>query len=125
MNQLFVPYHLAVKLREKKFLEECLAWWPLDVRLDEPHIGKGTIQGKWSVLSPLYQQVFDWFRTKHNILANVYSNASGYLYEWHDAIGGTHRGDSGYSGPNDSGCWNTYEEARIALIERILKLIQS
>ena len=75
---------------------------------------------------PLLQQVFQWLRIKHNILANVYSNASGYLYEWHDAEGGTHRGDSGFKGYNDGGCWDYYEEAEIEclrfLIDKIAKM---
>jgi len=72
----------------------------------------------------LYQQAFRFFREKYNILANVYSNASGYLFEWHDSIGGTHRGWSDYEGPNDSGVWDTYEEAETKCLDKLIQIVK-
>lgn len=66
---------------------------------------------------------FRWFREKYNTLATIYSNASGYLYEWHDAIGGTQRGWSEYEGPNDSGVWDTYEEAELECLKRLIEIV--
>ena len=68
--------------------------------------------------------VLRWFREKYNILATIYSNASGYLYEWHDAVGGTHRGWSEYEGPNDSGVWDTYEEAELACLIKLIEIVK-
>ena len=66
--------------------------------------------------------VLRWFREKYNILATIYSNASGYLYEWHDAVGGTHRGWSEYEGPNDGGVWDTYQEAELACLIKLIEI---
>lgn len=75
-----------------------------------------------NVATPLWQQVFDWLREKHNIVIILYANASGHLWETHKAIGGTFIDWSDYSGPNDSGCWDKYEDVRE---EAILKAIES
>lgn len=57
------------------------------------------------------------------MLANVYSNASGFLFEYHDTIGGTHRLDSGFTGDCElSGTFTTYEEAENACIDKLIEL---
>ena len=76
------------------------------------------------VCAPLYQQAFRWFREEYNMLATVYSNASGFLYECHDSIGGTHRGWSDYNGPNDSGVWDTYEEAELECLKKLIEIVK-
>lgn len=74
---------------------------------------------------PTYSQAFRWFRERKNILATIYSNASGYLYEWSDSIGGTHRGWSEYEGPNNGGVWDTYEEAELACLKKIIEIAKN
>jgi len=72
----------------------------------------------------LWQQALRWFRTEHNMLGNVYSNASGYLWEWHDDKGGTHREESGFDGDCEhSGTFTSYERAEQAMIERFIAVI--
>lgn len=115
MNKQFVTYEIALKLKELGFNELCLAQYfikscNLITEKDFSVVYDNMLN------APLWQQVIDWFRVKYNVLIIVYSNASGYLFEFSDAEGGTHRYDSGYSGTNDSGCWDTFEEARTASI---------
>jgi hypothetical protein len=75
------------------------------------------------IAAPTKSQVFRWFREKHNMLANVYSNASGFLFEYHDTIGGTHRLDSGFTGDCElSGTFTTYEKAEDACIDQLILL---
>ena len=131
MNKEFVPYELAVKLKELGFDEPCGNIYDnkKELRrslLEYPIINSknGFHESSGIITAPLYQQAFRWFREKYNILATIYSNASGYLYEWHDAVGGTHRGWSEYEGPNDSGVWNTYEEAELACLNKLIEIVQ-
>ena len=78
-----------------------------------------------TIYSLITQSVLQkWLRENYNNLIAVYSNASGYCWEHMDANGGTHRKDSEYSGPNDSGCWDTYEEALEIGLQEALKLIK-
>jgi hypothetical protein len=119
MNKEFIPYKQAAALKELGFDEPCFGEYYTkdgDIRkLDINEIGD----------APLYQQAFRWFREKYNILATVYSNASGYLYEWSDNVGGTNRGWSDYEGPNDSGVWDTYEEAELACLNRLIEIVKA
>ena len=121
MNKEFIPYEQALELKQLGFDEICAGYY------DEPNLicytqvkQSNLINGE--IAAPLYQQAFRFFREKYNILATIYSNASGYLYEWHDAVGGTHRGWSEYNGPNDGGVWDTYEEAEHACLLKLIEL---
>jgi hypothetical protein len=132
MKEQFCTYEISLKLKELGFNEECFCFYTDSKQLRYNFIldsenPKLIPNSKINVLNycaaPLWQQVIDWFREKHNKIITVYSNASGYLWETHDAIGGTQREWSDYSGPNDSGCWDTYEEAREQAILKALELI--
>ena len=80
MKKQFVTYKIALKLKELDFDKECLAWFDenKEIRI-APDVYK-----KWTskpltnlniikvfnidcITAPLYQQVTDWFREKHNI----------------------------------------------------------
>jgi hypothetical protein len=37
----------------------------------------------------------------------------------HDTEGMTHRLDE-YDGPNDGGCWDTYEEAQLRVLKKLI-----
>jgi hypothetical protein len=65
MNKEFVLYELAVKLKEKGFEEDCLAHYTLHGKQLIIRQTEFTYQGV--ILAPLYQQVVDWFETKHNL----------------------------------------------------------
>ena len=121
MKNEFIPYEQALALKELGFDEPCFGWF------DTGYLRVGCfeseyVQGLGDLPAPLYQQAFRWFREKHNILATVYSNASGYLYEWSDNVGGTHRGWSNDEGPNNGGVWDTYEEAELACHKKLIEL---
>ena len=140
----FIPYDRALALKELGFDEPCLnkfytkpnskmfgvdekgRHYPIkNIAKKLYTIGEHfVLKDDNVIIAPLYQQAFRWFREKHNILANVYANASGFLYQWEDAVGGTHRGWSDFEGPNDSGVWDTYEEAELACIDKLIELIK-
>ena len=148
MEKEFVPYEQALELKELGFDEPCMYAWCITLEHRVEYDGKMSLKtdgnpfgqfykgksfnrnyipnkNKIQCSAPLKQQAFRWFREKHNILANVYSNASGFLFEYHDTIGGTHRYDSDITGPNDAGCWDTYEEAELACLIKLIEIIKS
>ena len=134
MFKEFIPYEQALALKELGFDEECLGTYYEEdktfylngVLYSNSYFTKAQelISEHPQITTPLYQQAFRWFREKYNTLATIYSNASGYLYEWHDAIGGTHRGWSEYEGPNDGGVWDTYEEAELACLRKLIEIVK-
>lgn len=75
MKDLFVPFPLALLARTKEFAEPCLAIYSLldpeqDAQLHkhpENCINGASIHPA-AITAPLYQQLVDWFREKHNVL---------------------------------------------------------
>lgn len=125
MKEYFVPYQPSLDMRDMGYNEYFNGWYyRLDGRLFKSDY-EFDFDDARECIAPLYQQALKWFREKHNMLATVYSNASGFLFEWHDTNGGTSRGSSEHDGPNDSGCWDTYEEAQLACIMRLIKAIKN
>lgn len=75
MKEQFVPYEIALKLKEKGFVELCFAFYEADGEFKFNN-GTLTFDGKWVsanknnidyCTAPLYQQVIDWFRVVHKI----------------------------------------------------------
>ena len=64
-----------------------------------------------------------WLRIKHNIHIVVDANASGWYYSLCKADNGTFIYASYESGPNEGGCWDSYEECLNDAIFVALKLI--
>lgn len=132
MKHLFVPYELAVKLKDIGFHELCFGKFLIpeipenQFRFNTEGSPKDYNTGLYGrfISAPLYQQVADWFREKHDLVITVYANASGYCFELHDSAikGGSHRLDSDFSGPNDSGCWDKYYDSVAKAIEEAIKL---
>ena len=91
MENLFIPYEIALQLKQKGFNEECLAcftskttdsnfnqfWfseqiWENSDLHPNPRICKNSDFGnEKSCTAPLYQQVVDFFRDKHSIYIAV------------------------------------------------------
>jgi len=74
MNKLFVPYKIALALKELGFNERCLSRFPkitteYAIR-DNLDVNECLLIGGYKpvdIPGPLYQQVIDWFREKHDI----------------------------------------------------------
>lgn len=92
MKHLFLPYSLALKAKEKRFNEPCFGVYTTHVFKDvyeldlEQYMNfefEDTMNDKFSLDSkccsaPLYQQIVDWLREKHNLHINLAVNQFGY-----------------------------------------------
>ncbi len=69
MNTLFVPYPLALLAKEKGFDEPCMKYFYIDGSSkwapNHRFANRNIYNNQYN--QPLYQQVVDWFREKHNI----------------------------------------------------------
>ena len=66
MNKEFVPYDIALAMKELGFTERCLTFYWTDAKIYKG-FGKfrnGAVLGEERVTAPLYQQAFRWFREK-------------------------------------------------------------
>src|SRR5690606_21849624 len=88
MKHLFIPYEIALKLKEKGFDEPCLGWYTNDTGIELRRFDLRMSTCKNSdktycegVTAPLYQQVIDWFREKKNIhIQMIVTNDFGIYY---------------------------------------------
>ena len=97
MKNLFVPYELAAKLKERGFNEPCFLCYVdeeyksfddlmftiefVESKLEDCCFKKNSDFNN-SITAPFFQQVVDWFRDKHNIEIVVFpkSYAGGISY---------------------------------------------
>lgn len=70
MKHLFVPYEIALKLKELGFDEPCFCAYNNIEELSQLDKLQGYSNALFDyvILAPLYQQVIDWFRIKHYII---------------------------------------------------------
>ena len=134
----FVTFDIAKKLKEKGFIEECIAYYHTDGELlynrDQYRGGdyKSLLRSYNSLPknligceqtdAPTISQVLKRLREEKKYHIEFLGNACGYLFIVSDipSEGGTDRYCSGYSGPNDGGTWDKYEDCAIAGIEYVL-----
>lgn len=78
MKELFVPYNIAVALKDAGFREPCIQWGDLWGHDRREFVDGSTYdyesfylkKFKDVVLYPTYDQVIDWFEKKHNIFVS-------------------------------------------------------
>ncbi|MCW8311457.1 hypothetical protein K7A41_09500 [Sphingobacterium sp. InxBP1] len=118
MENQFVPYELAVKLKEMGFNESCFAYWrkPDNIQLiGVEYLLANQIMSRPSYIkAPLWQQAFDWFRKKGydshiaKTVALLISCAGHKPYYYSVCESGKE--------------FDTYEEARQACLEKLIEL---
>ena len=108
MNREFVPYELALKLKQLGFDEPCIAthgYLELYINTDDGHIK-----------APLYQQAFRWFREKHGLIYSI--GHMGHSNTWaYEII------NISMPGPN-YGYAQTYEEAEQACLNKLIEIVK-
>src|SRR5690606_4689948 len=68
MEKEFVPFYLAVRLKELGFDEECLGYYRSPTnRIIYGFELHNTPEHVLTVKAPLWQQSFDWFRERYNL----------------------------------------------------------
>lgn len=87
MEHLFIPLELAIIAKDKGFDEECLAGF---TEVGAFVYGEEYYYRSIKTDAPLYQQITDWLRDKHNIfitiLPNKDSNEQGGKVLYHTTI---------------------------------------
>jgi hypothetical protein len=132
MKNEFLPYDRALKLKELGFDEPCFGYhytlngkdWKFADNHKYHEIDDQLVIGaNFTLLAPLFQQAFRWFREKHGIMHRLTSYAFGYQihldntadfdFEFVDR-----RYDSGID-------YKTYEEAELACLDKLIEIVES
>lgn len=123
MKEQFVPYELAVKLKELGFDEECFA--SIDSLSKTPYIpSKGGLYKNsdgYILACPLWQQAFDWLWNKYSVWSTITPfNPNKNIWE----IIIYYKVNSEYN--DDTECLTmSYEEARKACLEKLIEITQT
>lgn len=108
----FVPYELAVKLKELGFKENCIMYYD----------GKGVLVNYFNLsttVSPLWQQAFDWFREK-GYNAVIYQVGGGF-WDWDIQDESQEEDEIIYDIP----LAGSYKESRLVCLEKLIEIIDN
>ena len=123
MDKEFVPYEIALELKQLEFNEPCLGHYDNPENsvwvTDSPpyYANKENV-----CLSPLYQQAFRWFREKHNLYQYIepsfdciklgYQNYS-WLIKLRERVF------------IKNGTFKTYEEAELDCLKKLIEIVKN
>jgi hypothetical protein len=118
MEKEFIPYEQALALKELGFDEPCFGWYNPQVNYKEVTTDRYWafhLTGEWENFkpAPLYQQVFRWFREKHNLHSYIEG-----AYPWFR-----------YYVNSDDDRWEgfkhlTHEEAESACLDELIEIVR-
>lgn len=108
------PYNLA-KLAKEKGFNTVQTQFYLEGKLVSDHFIKNKRFGEEGeiVEAPTLEILRKFVRTTRGVHIEIDRNASGWYWYMCKSEGGTNLGESGRTGPNMGGVWDTYDEALI------------
>jgi hypothetical protein len=120
----FIPYELALELKQLGFNENCIATYDEDRDFElqdfeqnydtfPPHI----------ISSPTYSQAFRWFREKHQLIhyiSWVYKKTYDGV-DWFFKIKGINMANNNVV-PHDETRFGTYEEAELNCLKKLIEI---
>ena len=122
-NKNFVPYTLAIKLKELGFDEPCFGYWYTEQEsYKKVDIQISTIDflsdEQDYILAPLWQQAFDWMREKHDL--QYWLHDGGMLGKTFIKITG-YKHDKFYMSSSEP---MEYEEAQEQCLIKLIEIVQ-
>ena len=130
MEKEFVPYELALKLKQLGFDEPCFGIWK-DGKLISVggHWGAGITHSMFGFegdrfapdeyRAPTFSQAFRWFREKYHIIGEPkYKGGLTTKTSWYDYII-----YSNIDWEEDNKQYKTYEEAELACLKKLIEIV--
>lgn len=119
LKDIFVPYKIAVQLKEIGFDEPCIAYFnSTSIMPDYPYMyvkdyNKNSTENKNFTTAPTWEQVFKWFREK-NYQSNIVFNFGSFYGFIEDT-----RKIEAFAADED---YATYEQAREQLVLKLIEI---
>jgi hypothetical protein len=120
-----VPYELCKQLAEIGFDTPCWWWWDEIGNFYDWDLWSGCVNGKMGkdcYAAPMYQQVFRWFRDKHNLFPNIHSTRSWVnsykIIYWDDSCDSTTIWDGEKN-------YKIREEAELACLNNLIEIVKN
>ena len=133
MKNEFIPYEQSLVLKELGFDESCFGYYvglgdnkENLFKLVQIKSEKGQFEWIDNVYhAPTFSQAFRWFRENHFLNCKIFRDGG-----WWIGIVHSHE-DEDYSSPEDKfntydlGVFNTYEEAELACLIKLIEIVKS
>jgi hypothetical protein len=121
MKQEFVPYELALKLKELGFEKECLAYYSIEKGFEkEFRYAITPYQLELLAQAPTFSQAFRWFRNQ-----GFFVSFSTHNYNIHDFyIKWSMPESTTLSESILSDAYDTYEETELACLEKLIEILE-
>ena len=131
MNKEFVPYELALKLKQLGFDEPCFGYYnelgnfTLEIDKVNSSCNKLGMHGKYCT-APLKQQCLRWFRDKYNLngILNHYPNTKLWDFSVHNLEWNGKEFIEHVRKEDRSVKYSTYEEAEDACILKLISIVK-
>jgi hypothetical protein len=136
LQKEFIPYELALRMKQLEFDEECLAIYSnanpktglYTLKKYRLKLIKQASQKDKGVKAPTFSQVFRWFREKYNLFGKLEVlnfGADEYCFEIYDLFEEKTIYDNFIgAGASYTGTFDTYEEAELACLEKLCEIIE-
>ena len=130
MKNEFIPYELALELKQLGFDEPCFAVYyskdksfswhhHIDHTNDEPVLDSG----EYNISAPLFQQAFRWFRDVHNLKGGIeYIGGLTPETTWWDIYVVGHF-NTNYKEMSMN--YQPYEEAELACLKKLIEIVKT
>ncbi len=124
MIKEFIPYELALELKQVGFDEPCLKFYATEKLVPGLDTDNGDTNSKLSQYNPLfisapsYSQAFRWFREKHEMGHSIDEDwDNGHLLGYEYVI-------YQQEGVTVSKTYHTYEEAELACLKKLIEIVK-
>jgi hypothetical protein len=126
MEKEFLPYDLALRMKQLGFEEPCLAcYYNAGEKLD---IDEYVRHGQYTVLAPLFQQAFRWFRENHNLRGFIGFRPNIKQFDCHiydmSLSGKEYVKQRTMEEYNKDPKVGTYEEAELACLDKLIEIVE-
>jgi hypothetical protein len=125
MKSQFISYEQALTLKELGFDQECLGVWDNQTRElflnDTRELSINDIPTVFT-LAPLYQQAFNWIRTKYNLANSLYSIEDKDTLIWNYRYWYLGKNITPFSVNRSTYYFDEYREAEIACLNKLIEL---
>jgi hypothetical protein len=123
MTKEFVPYELALKLKQLGFDKPCFGYYQytrlkLQLPILKSETQPQTYMGAEDCSAPLFQQAFRWFREEFYMVGEINSYYADKKWSFNYDIVTIFKEKA-------SDRFNTYEEAELACLDKIIEILET
>jgi hypothetical protein len=132
MEKEFVPYKLALRMKQLGFNEPCLAFYGDENDFSMDSSRKNNPFRKTECTAPLYQQAFRWFREKYQIFPEVLTDCTTepkFVYTYNTFYGNPKDlTEQEWGWENNIGqyseLYRSYEEAELTCLTKLIEIVE-